>query len=79
MRFWTMGARMQVDRVPYDELIRRARRGVNKIDLLGPRGTTLCSMQEIEAMACLVAMSGLLPLPGAEAEVNETTKPKVMG
>lgn len=64
---------MRVERIPLDELIRRARRGVIKVDLLGPRGTTLCSMDEIEAMACLVAMSGLLPPPGAEADGTEPT------
>lgn len=44
-----------------DELLRLASSGVAKVDLLGPRGTTLCTMDEIEAMAALIAISGLLP------------------
>lgn len=44
-----------------DELLRLAGSGVAKVDLMGPRGTTLCTMDEIEAMAALIALSGLLP------------------
>lgn len=44
-----------------EEIHRLAARAVDKIDLLGPRGTTLCSMEEIEAMACLIVLSGVLP------------------
>lgn len=43
------------------ELHRLAASGVHKIDLMGPRGTTLCTMQEIEAMACVIVLSGALP------------------
>jgi hypothetical protein len=44
-----------------EELIQLASSGVAKVDLLGPRGTTLCTMDEIEAMAVLIAVGGLLP------------------
>lgn len=54
-------------------LVQLAARAVHKVDLLGPRGTTLCSMDEIEAMACLLALSGMLPPPG-EPTVTETPK-----
>jgi len=62
----------QPRRFTQDEMLRLAASGVHKIDLLGPRGTTLCSMNEIEAMAVVVALSGLLPIPGEAAGVNET-------
>lgn len=53
-------------------MMRLAANGVAKVDLLGPRGTTLCSMDEITAMAGVVALSGLLPPPGDPVSVNET-------
>ncbi|MDF3420176.1 hypothetical protein HKX23_17645 [Sulfitobacter sp. KE29] len=49
------------DRFTPDGLLRLAASGVAKVDLMGPRGTTLCTMEEIEAMAALIAISGLLP------------------
>ena len=60
------------DRLTLDLIRLRAARAVHKVDLLGPRGTTLCSMDEIEAMACICALSGLLPAIGKQAGVNET-------
>ena len=44
-----------------DELIRLGGSAVAKIDRLGARGTTLCTCLEIEAMAVIVAASGLMP------------------
>lgn len=41
------------------EMIRLAASGVAKVDLLGPRGTTLCSMDEIAAMAAVCALHGV--------------------
>lgn len=46
-----------------DEMISLAASGVAKVDLLGERGTTLCSMEEIAAMAAVLAASGVLPPP----------------
>lgn len=62
----------QIRRFSHDEMLRLAASGVHKVDLLGPRGTTLCSMDEIDAMAGIVALSGLLPVPGEAKGVNET-------
>lgn len=44
-----------------ETLVAAAASAVAKVDLLGPRGTTLCTMDEVEAMALLIAMSGILP------------------
>jgi len=50
------------------ELGRLARSAVDKVDLHGKRGVTLLSMQEIEALAMVAVLSGLLaPRDGAEA------------
>ncbi|WP_436399319.1 hypothetical protein [Roseobacter sp. S98] len=48
-------------RMTREEMLRLAGSGVNKVDLLGPRGTTLCTMNEIEAMAMVIVLSGVLP------------------
>lgn len=47
---WTMG-----------EMHRLAARGVLKVDLLGQRGTTLVTCEEVAAMAAVLALSGALP------------------
>ncbi len=64
---------MDVECWSTEEMLRLAASGVSKVDLLGPRGTTLCSMDEIAAMAAVVAISGLLPPPGQTTSVNETS------
>lgn len=46
---WTLG-----------EMLTLARSGVHKVDLMGPRGTTLCTMDEIEAMAGALVLAGIL-------------------
>ena len=46
-----------------EDMIRLAASGVAKVDLLGERGTTLCSMEEIAAMAGMLVLSGVLPPP----------------
>jgi hypothetical protein len=48
------------DRFTPAELRRLAGSAVAKVDLLGPRGTTLCTMEEVEALAVVAALSGLL-------------------
>jgi hypothetical protein len=54
-----------VERLTNDELMTRAARGLGKVDLLGQRGLTLVTTQEIEAMAALLAILGLAPIyPG---------------
>ncbi|SOC19601.1 hypothetical protein [Rhodobacter maris] len=53
------------ERLTNDELMTRAARGLGKIDQHGPRGVTLVSFEEIEAMAGLLACLGLVPIyPG---------------
>ena len=49
------------DRWTEPQMLRLAAAGVAKIDLLGERGTTLCSMDEIAAMAAVIALSGIIP------------------
>lgn len=43
------------------ESVDRARRAVRKVDQMGERGTTLVTMQEIEAMALILVVLGLRP------------------
>lgn len=51
---------MSEERWARSDLIAAARSGIGKIDTLGVRGVTLCSMREIEAMAIVAATSSLL-------------------
>lgn len=45
------------------QMITRAARALGKVDLYGvPRGVTMITTQEIEAMALLLAALGLTPL-----------------
>ena len=60
------------------EMLRLAAKAVHKIDLLGPRGTTLCTMDEIEAMAGVLVLSGALRQP-AEALAEEVSTPRLTG
>ena len=43
------------------ETIALARAAVRKVDQMGPRGITLVTMQEIEAMALMLVVLGLKP------------------
>lgn len=42
-------------------MLRLAARGVLKVDLMGVRGTTLVTCDELAAMAAVLALSGALP------------------
>lgn len=53
------------------EMHRLAARAVLKVDLLGHRGTTLVTCDEVAAMAAVLALSGVLP---AELMKPETMK-----
>jgi len=44
-------------RLSSQEMLRLAASAVHKVDLLGPRGSTLISQKEIEAMACVIVAS----------------------
>ena len=50
----------EITRWSPDEMLRLAASGVAKVDLLGPRGSTLCSMDEIAAMAAASAGIAML-------------------
>ena len=52
----------EIERLTHDEIMNRAARAVGKVDLWGPRGITMVSFEEIEAMAALLAMMGLRPI-----------------
>ena len=54
-----------ITRWSHDEMMRLAASGVAKVDLLGPRGTTLCSMDEIAAMAAVCALNGVGAKPAS--------------
>ena len=48
------------------QMLTRASAAIGKVDLYGPRGVTMVSADEVEAMACLLAVLGLNPTePGA--------------
>lgn len=57
----------QIEPMSVDRMIRLTASGVAKVDLMGPRGTTLCTMDEIEAMALMIVASGILPGHPADA------------
>ncbi|MDX8354330.1 hypothetical protein [Cognatiyoonia sp. IB215182] len=59
-----------VDRFTQDEIISLAANAVTKVDLLGERGATLCTQNEIIALTVLVAASGSIP------PLSERTPPK---
>lgn len=53
--------------LPMSELLKRASRALGKVDLHGRRGVTLLSMDEIEAMAVVLATFGVVPtMPGQQ-------------
>jgi hypothetical protein len=45
------------------QMIETAARALGKVDALGVRGITLCSVDEIAAMAMLLALLGLPAIP----------------
>jgi hypothetical protein len=56
---------VDVARLSEADLLVRAARGLGKVDTLGARGVTLVNAEEIEAMAGLLAILGLVPIsPG---------------
>jgi hypothetical protein len=60
-----------MNRLTIPELTERASRGVGKVDRDGLRGASLVSLDEVEAMAILLAVLGVTPIhPGAYAPPN---------
>lgn len=54
-----------------EQIGQRARSAVDKVDASGVRGMTLLSLQEIEALVIVAALSGML---APKQNVTETTK-----
>lgn len=55
-------------RMTMDEMQRLAASAIRRVDAQGARGVTLCTMDEITALAGIAALSGLLPDPTTEPE-----------
>ena len=55
------------NRLTMEVLTLRAARGLGKVDALGHRGVTLVTAEEIEAMACMLALFGLVAVPPGAA------------
>lgn len=53
--------------LPGDEMLALASSALGRVDLYGPRGLTMVSVHEIEAMALTLAALGLVPTPPGEA------------
>lgn len=53
------------------EMLELAARGLGKVDQRGVRGVTLVSMEEIAAMAAVLAAFGLKPVAPGEAAPDE--------
>jgi hypothetical protein len=49
------------------QMIEMAARAVGKIDMAGVRGVTMCSANEIAAMASVLVLLGLPPIPPGAA------------
>ena len=65
---------MTAPRWTLPEMMTLAARGMGKVDALGPRGATLVSRDEIEAMAGALAVLGLRAIhPGASDAAPSTT------
>ena len=58
-----------------DEMLITAARAVGKIDAMGDRGCTGVSIDEIAAMAAVLVLLGLRPIP---LGVTETTMPLIL-
>jgi len=52
---------MTAPRWTHDQMIRLAARGATKVDLLGVRGTTLVTCDELAAMAAVILLG--VPVP----------------
>lgn len=55
-----------------DEMLTLAARGLGRVDLLGPRGATMVTAEEVAAMAGLLALCGLKPIyPGTYTPASD--------
>ena len=53
------------------EILERAARAVGKVDHFGPRGLTLISMEDTEAMCLALVLLGLVAVPPTQAQAPE--------
>lgn len=64
----------EITRLTESQMLRRAATGLGKVDAYGLRGASLISLDEIEAMAALLAICGLTPIaPGPETRPPHIT------
>lgn len=64
---------VEIIRMTEAQMLRRAATGLGKVDAYGLRGASLISLDEIEAMAALLAFCGLTPIaPGPETRPATT-------
>ena len=63
----------ETQRLTEAQILRRAATGLGKVDAYGLRGASLISMDEIEAMAALLALCGLIPIPPGPETRPQTT------
>jgi len=67
-------AKADIPRFAGPDLLTLAGRGVGKVDLWGRCGATLVTVDEIEAMACALALLGVKPIePGTYLTANHLT------
>lgn len=56
----------EITRIPAENILVRASKAIGKVDLHGKRGVTDLSLDEVEAMALLLAVLGLAPTKPGE-------------
>lgn len=54
------------------DILERAARALGKVDYFGPRGLTLISSDEIEAMCLALVLLGLVAVPPTERTAPKT-------
>lgn len=60
-------------RADLEDVLRLAAQGVHKVDLLGERGATLCSQNEIIAMAYVCAVFGVPAIKPGPRSLQHTS------
>lgn len=58
------------DRLTSEQITQRAGRALHKIDLWGPRGLSMVTFQEIEALAMVAALAGVAPIAETEGPTS---------
>lgn len=63
--------------MPAPEVLLHASRALGKIDLYGPRGISMVTFQETEAMALLLAVFGVVPSRPDQAAPSKLFLPPI--